>query len=365
LGSPNGQHVPADAKPNDYGEESMSMKFATFIAAAALVGVFSAAATEEAAAQQKLSGTFSIATLPPGTTFNATAAGIAKLFNQHSGARMRLREAPTQLEQLVANGENEFGLGAGPTSYDCYAGLGLYLGKPCKNLRMIMVGPTLFGGFFAAKSSGMTKVSDLKGKRVPGEFPGSVAFREDTTIALAAAGLKWDDVKVLPVAGIRENYQAFLNGQVDAANASVGSGIVNQADAKLRGVLFLTLPPAGLEVDALMAKIKFGYYSALLKQGSFSAIVGDTTVWAKDIIINTNTSTSADAVYVLAKILWEHVRELDSMHPAMKTWTHAAMTSDRLIAPLHDGAIRFFKEVGQWKPALEAKQKQLLAMHGG
>jgi TRAP transporter TAXI family solute receptor len=343
----------------------MSKKFASLVAAAALVGMFSAAATDMAAAQGKLSGTFSIATLPPGTTFNATAAGIAKLFNQHSGARMRLREAPTQLEHLVANGENDFGLGAGPTSYDCYAGLGLYQGKPCKSLRMIMVGPTLFGGFMAAKSSGMTKVSDLRGKRVPGEFPGSVAFREDTTIALAAAGLKWDDVKVLPVAGIRENYQAFLNGQVDAANASVGSGIVNQADAKHKGVRFLTLPAAGTEVDAIMARIKLGYYSALLKSGSFSGIVDDTTVWAKDIIVNTNTSTSADAVYVLAKLLWEHVRELDAMHPAIKTWTHAAMTSDRLIAPLHEGAIRFFKEAGQWKPALEARHKQLLAMHGG
>jgi hypothetical protein len=353
------------ATKNGRREEQMHKTLASCLAAAGLTGALSLAALSGAAAQGKITGTFSIATLPPGTTFNATAAGIAKLFNEHSGGRMRLREAPTQLEQLVANGENEFGLGAGPTSYDCYAGLGLYVGKPCKTLRMIMVGPTLFGGFMAAKSSGMTKVSDLKGKRVPGQFPGSVAFREDTTIALAAAGLTWDDVKVLPVAGFRENFQAFLNGQVDAANASVGSGIVNQADAKHRGVLFLTLPPAGPAVDAVMAKLKVGYYSVMLKKGSSSGIVEDTTVWAKDIVVNTNAATSADAVHALAKILWQRVRELDSMHPAIKTWTHATMTSDRIIAPLHDGAIRFFKEAGQWNPALEAKHKKLLAMHGG
>jgi len=320
--------------------------------------------TAPAVAQGKLSGTFSIVTLPPGTTYNITAAGIAKLFNEHSGARMRLREAPTQLEQLVATGEAEFGLGAGPTSYDCYAGLALYAGKPCKNLRMIMVGPTLFGGFMAPISSGMTKVSDLKGKRVPGKFPGSAAFLDDTTVALAADGLTWNDVTVLPVAGIRENYQAFLDGQVDAANASVGSGIVGQADAKYRGVRFLTLPPAGPAVNAAMAKLKAGYYGVTLKKGSFTGILDDTTVWAKDITINTNPSASPDAVYALTKILWEHVREMDAMHQANKTWTHETMTSDRIIAPLHEGAIRFFKEIGQWNPALEAKHKKLVAMYG-
>lgn len=330
----------------------------------ATAAIIATAGSNEVLAQGKISGTFSLVTLPPGTTYNITAAGIAKLFNEHSGARMRLREAPTQLEQLVASGESEFGLGAGPTSYDCYAGLALYAGKPCKNLRMVMVGPTLFGGFMAATSSGMTKVSDLKGKRVPGKFPGSAAFLDDTTLALAAGGLTWNDVNVLPVAGIRENYQAFMDGQVDAANASVGSGIVGQADAKHRGVRFLTLPPAGPEVNAAMEKLKVGYYAITLKKGSYTGVLDDTTVWAKDITINTNPSASVDAVYALTKILWERVRELDSMHQSNATWTHQTMTSDRIIAPLHDGAIKFFKEIGQWNPALEAKHKKLVAMHG-
>ena len=336
--------------------------FYSFAASAAFV--LAASLASPASAQAKLSGIFSIVTLPPGTTYNATAAGIAKLFNEYSGGRMRLREAPTQLEQLTANGETEFGLGAGPTSYDCYAGLALYAGKPCKNLRMVMVGPTLFGGFFAATSSGMKRVSDLKGKKVPGKFPGSAAFLDDTTVALAADGLSWNDIQVLPVAGIRENYQAFMDGQVDAANASVGSGIISQADAKFRGVRFLTLPPPGPAVNAAMDKVKIGYFPVTLKAGSFTGVLEDTTVWAKDIVILTNPDVSADAVYGLTKVLWEHVRELDPMHSAMKTWTHDTMTSDRIIAPVHEGAVRFFKEAGQWTPALDAKNKKLTALHG-
>ena len=61
---------------------------AFFLSVAAVPGI----------AQTKISGTFAITTLPPGTTFNATAAGIAKLFNGNTGARMRLREAGATLE---------------------------------------------------------------------------------------------------------------------------------------------------------------------------------------------------------------------------------------------------------------------------
>jgi len=83
-------------------------------AGAALLSLVPGTAT----AQTKISGTFAITTLPPGTTFNATAAGIAKLFNAKSGARMRLREAGATLEVYVARGETQFGLNASPSSFD-------------------------------------------------------------------------------------------------------------------------------------------------------------------------------------------------------------------------------------------------------
>ncbi len=321
-------------------------------------------ATANDAAAQKISGTFTIVTLRPGTTFNATAAGIAKLFHDETGAQMRLREAGSQLDDLVAGGETDFGLGSTPSSHDAYAGLGLYKGKAFKNLRVVIPGPPLYGSCMVPKSLGIKMVAELKGKRVPGEFPGAPVFGEDMSAMFHAAGLGWNDVKVVPVAGIRENYQAFMNGQTDCANASIGSGVVNQADAQYKGVRFLGLP-SGPETGKLLAESKLGYYPITLKAGSFTGIVEDMTVWEKDIQITTNTTTPDGVVYAMAKTIWNDVRKLDGAHPAMKLWTHEGMKAMRFTAPMAKGAIKFFKEIGVWDSGHEAAQKQLLAIHGG
>ncbi len=338
----------------------MTRHGATIAAAAALFLV----ATTHGAAAQQVSGTYSIATLPPGTTFNATAAGIARLFHEHNGARMRLREAGTGLDDLVGGGETDFALGGTTSTHDAYAGLATYKGHAFPDERVVIQGPPLYGSCMAPKSLGITMVSELKGKRVPAKFPGTVAFRDDMTAMLHAGGLSWDDVTEVPVAGIRENYQAFLNGQTDCANASIGSGVVNQADAQYHGVRFLGLPP-GPQTGDKLAESKEGYYAVTLKKGSFTGIVDDTTVWEKDILINTNKKTPDDVVYAMAKTIWNHVRELDGAHPAMHLWTHEGMSAVRFAAPVHPGAIKFFKEMGVWDAAHEQRQKMLLALHGG
>jgi TRAP transporter TAXI family solute receptor len=314
-----------------------------------------------ASAQTKISGTFAITTLPPGTTFNATAAGIAKLFNAKSGARMRLREAGATLEVYVARGETQFGLNASPSSFDAWSGSGIYKGRKMRNIRTVMVGPVLYGSLMATKSSGMKTIADLKGKRVPARFAAMPTFLDDIDVIFAAGGIGWKDIKPVPVAGIRENYQAFMDGLTDVANASIGSGVVNQADAKHKGVRFLGVPP-GDATAATMTKVKRGYYPITLKQGSYTGIIEDTTVWAKDILVNSNTKVSDEVAYQFIKLFYNNLRELDGVHPVIKTWTKEGIESDRNTLPMHNGSIRFLKEIGKWTDRNEKRQKELLAM---
>lgn len=333
------------------------LKLNRFAATAAAITALAMAASA-ANAQGKLTGTYAITTLPPGTTFNATAAGIAKLFGTHSGARMRLREVGATLEVYVARRETEFGLAAGPSSYDGWVGQAIYKGKPMKNLRNVLIGPILYGGLVVTNSSGMKLVADMKGKKMPARFNAMPTFLDDINVYFAGGGLAWKDLREVPVAGIRENNQAFIDGLTDAMNASVGSGIVAQADAKHKGVRFLSLPP-GDEVAKRMTAVKVGYYPVVLKKGSFTGIPEDTRVWAKDILVNTHDRVPEETVYLFAKLLWEHVRELDTTHPAMPTWTHDGMAAPRNTVARHPGAIRFLKEMGRWTPANDAHEKML------
>ncbi len=333
-------------------------KMATALVAASA----SALACLPALAQTKpLTGTFAITTLPPGTTFNATAAGIAKLFNENTGARMRLREVGATLEVYVARRETDFGLNAGPSTYDAWIGGEIYKGKPMKNLRNVLIGPILYGGVVVQQASKMRFVSDLKGKKMPARFNSMPTFLDDLNVLFAGGKVAWSDLREVPVAGIRENNQAFMDGLTDAMNASVGAGIVAQAEAKHKGVRFLTLPP-GDEVAKLMSDRKVGYYPVVLPKGSYTGIVEDTRVWAKDILVNTHDQVPEETVYQFAKLMWEKVRTLDGTHPSMVTWTHENMAAPRATVPRHPGAIRFLKEVGKWTAANDEHEKKLLSM---
>lgn len=321
----------------------------------------STAALAQKAKVEKISGTYAIATLRPGTSFNATAAGIARLINKHSDARMRLRETGAFLEEIIGRKETPFGLNSSPNAYDAFTGRNLYKGRRIRNLRNIVLGPVLFGSLMVKKSSGMKTVGDLKGKRVPGKFSGAPVFLDDIKVLLSTANLTYKDLKEVPVSGIRENYQAFMNGLTDAANASLGSGVVNQADAKFGGVRFLGLPDRP-DLAKVMADVKPGFYPVTHEKGAYTGIVEKTTTWAKDIMMNVHTEVPDELVYQIARILWENVRELDGTHPAMKTWTKESMVSARNTVPVHNGAVKFFKDIGKWTDAREKRQKELLAI---
>lgn len=331
------------------------------LTAAAGLAIAACYAMPAQAQNKPLSGTFAITTLPPGTSFNATAAGIAKLFNENTGARMRLREVGATLEVYVSRRETDFGLNAGPSSHDAWTGNEIYKGKAMKNLRNVLIGPILYGGLVVQQSSKMRFVADLKGKKMPARFNSMPTFLDDINVLFAGGGLKWSDLREVPVAGIRENNQAFMDGLTDAMNASVGAGIVAQADAKHKGVRFLTLPP-GDDVAKRMGDLKKGYYPVMLTKGAFTGIIEDTRVWAKDILINTHDQVPEETVYQFAKLMWEKVRSLDGTHPVITTWTHEGMAAPRNTVPRHPGAIRFLKEIGKWTPANDAHEKELMSM---
>ena len=343
------------------------MKFPATLTATAVAALLATAGASPTLAQKakvaKIKGTYAIATLRPGTSFNATAAGIARLINKHSDARIRLREVGSFLEDIIGRKETPLGLNSSPNAYDAYMGRNLYKGRAIKNIRNIVLGPILFGSLMAKTSSGMKSVGDLKGKRVPGGFKGAPVFLDDIKVLLSTANLSYKDLKEVPVSGIRENYQAFMNGLTDVANASLGSGVVNQADAKHGGVRFLSLPNRP-DLAKVMATVKPGFYPYNHKKGSYTGIVEDTTTWAKDIMLNCHTDVADELVYQIARILWDNVRQLDGSHPAMPTWTKQSMVSDRNTIPVHNGAVKFFKDIGKWTPEREARQKALLAGKG-
>ena len=53
-----------------------------------------------------------------------------------------------------------------------------------------------------------------------------------------------------------------------------------------------------------------------------------------------------DVVYAVTKAVFDNLEELKKLHPALANLNPEEMIKNGLSAPLHDGAVRYYKEKG-------------------
>ena len=59
-----------------------------------------------------------------------------------------------------------------------------------------------------------------------------------------------------------------------------------------------------------------------------------------------STATDEETVYQTVKAVFENFDRFKRLHPAFATLKEEEMIKEGLSAPLHDGAIRYYKERG-------------------
>jgi len=59
-----------------------------------------------------------------------------------------------------------------------------------------------------------------------------------------------------------------------------------------------------------------------------------------------STAVPADVVYQVVKAVFDNLSTFKKLHPAFANLKPAEMIKDGLSAPLHDGAVRYYKERG-------------------
>jgi TRAP transporter TAXI family solute receptor len=60
----------------------------------------------------------------------------------------------------------------------------------------------------------------------------------------------------------------------------------------------------------------------------------------------TSSKVPADTVYAVVKAVFDNFNEFKGLHPALAYLTPENMVKDGLSAPLHEGALRYYKEKG-------------------
>lgn len=213
--------------------------------------------------------------------------------------------------------------------------------------------------FATAADADIFSVADLKGKRVT-FVQGAPSLNNATAALLSYAELTWDDVERVEVGGYNASIDAILNNRADAAGGACNSPPFLRVDASPRGLRFPALPHNNAEAIARVRQRLPWYVPHIAYEGPTLPATGlEVFTSAYPLLVGLESSDEAMA-YSTVKILHRHYEEYRDAAPGAMGWTLERQKLEQAFLPYHEGAIRYFKEVGMWTPEAQAKNEENL-----
>ncbi len=316
----------------------MNKLFAASVTAAALVGLASLPAK---AAQDILIGGGSVTGV-----YYQVALQTCKIMNKHSGGKYNCVGRPALGSvfniNAVKRGLLDFGVAQSDRNYQATNGTADWEGKPMAELRSVMSMHPETVLLMTRKDTGIKSVMDLKGKTVNIGNPGS-GQRGNAEDILRIYGI--DQKKDINAEGLQQSEasRALIDQKVDAFFYTVGNPSAaieepaNSIDADL----------VSINSDGIRKFIsnKPYYVMATIPAGTYKGIDHDTETFAVKATVITSTAVSEEMVYDYVKTVFENLEELKGLHAAFRILKPKDMLGG-LTAPLHPGAMKYYKERG-------------------
>ena len=201
--------------------------------------------------------------------------------------------------------------------------------------------------------------ADLKGMRVAW-VKGAPALNVNNEAYLAYGGLTWDDVERVDFGGFSASWKGMGNNEVDAVFASTNSGLAYAQASNPRGLIWPEIDPNNKEGLARMQAIAPFFTPVNAKVGA-TIDGGDPVPTAGYAypVLTAMASQDADLVYNMTKAMVELFPEYDGKAPGIGGWAKDKQNF-QWVAPYHDGAIRYYKEIGAWSDADQAHNDKLV-----
>ncbi|OGB26323.1 MAG: C4-dicarboxylate ABC transporter [Burkholderiales bacterium RIFCSPLOWO2_02_FULL_57_36] len=212
----------------------------------------------------------------------------------------------------------------------------------------------------AAKDSGVKTAADLKGKRVAWVI-GSPSLNQNITAILAFANLTWDDVTRVDFGGFGAAMDGVINGQADAAFTSSISGKAYQLAKSPRGIVYPVISHKDKAGWERMNKTAPFFFPFMGSEGA--DLDKNNKVESASYpypVLMTYDKQDANTVYGMTKAMVETFNDYKDAAPGNNGWAVERQKFDWVI-PFHEGAIRFWKEKGLWKPEHQAHNDKLIA----
>lgn len=298
-----------------------------------------------------------------GSTGYNQAVGISKMLKNRHRVALRVIPAKNDVSRLLPLMVNRVQFAAnGVATYFAQEGVFQFASDrwgPVP-LRIVMMSVGLSNqGIAVTEASGMTRVAQLKGKRVPW-VRGAPALNVSTEAQLACAGIGWDDVQRVDYPGYGAMWNGMVEGQIDVAFATTVSGPTRKLEASPAGIHWLKIPHDDEACWQRVLSIAPYYTPHVATRGTgiSEASPHEGATYPYPILV-TLDSQKEDMVFNLTRALHEGFDDYRNADPGSLGWSMARQNF-MWVVPFHDGAIRYFKQIGVWTSEMATHNERLI-----
>ena len=282
--------------------------------------------------------------------YNRTASAWSIYLSKNvSGVKATAEASAGSLDNIraVNGGQAEMGMVFASDLYQAYRGEGSFK-KPHKDVRALTFLFGSVGHFVVPASSDIKSLDDIKGKTISMGGPGSGSAKSLTAL-LKHVGL-WGKFK--PVYAGKKSPEALKNGKISAYNWHPGLG-----NAMIRDTA-TAMKIRFIDMDAPAKKSgfykKFPYFGpTMIPAGVYPNVDVDTATFGTGSLMIASKNLPAETVYQILKAVYSKDGKAFLISSAGKV--NKQMTKENafrtVTAPLHPGAVKFWKEQGKTIPA--------------
>ena len=299
----------------------------------------------EKSASEDGGGNLSVATGGTGGVYAVYGGGLADVISKNlKGYRATAETTSASVDNmtLIAKGESDIAFSLADTAIDAAEGRESFKEKlPIRALGEIYTNYTQVG---TTQGKGISKVTDLRGKRVSVGDPGSgtevIALR-----LLKAAGLDPDkDIKRSQL-GVDESVSALRDGSIDAFFWS--GGLPTAAVTDLSTTDKIVLLPTTEYTQALRDRYGEAYQNSVIPKETYKGLEADVQAIGVPNLLVVNQDMDKKLAHDLTKLLFDQKKRLTSVHPEAKNLD--TKRAQNVVKPiqLHPGAQQYYEEAGK------------------
>lgn len=276
-----------------------------------------------------------------------SGGAICRLLNRgrkEHGIRCSVESTGGSVSNLnaIRNGAIDFGISQSDWQYHAYNGTGFFSDqKPFKELRSVF---SLYSETFTMavlEKSDIKKTDDMVGKRINFGPQGSGMYAT-MEVLMAAKGWTKQTFSTVTYLQPSEQPRALCDGKIDVMIYASGNpnGVLQEATQACK-VRIISIDRES--IDKLIQTNSF-YVKAIIPGGMYAGNPGNIETFGVKASLVTSEKTNADVVYNITKAVFENFDNFKTLHPVFSSLKKEDMVREGNSAPLHPGALRYFKE---------------------